>query len=137
MASPSPVLHYKYPRPSPPSCSVLSHPMAVVLGCGGGGGDGKENVPPEAPAAASTVRGLAVRKQSMAKKRPACGKTAPRWRRPPLGDITARFLAASPAAVDAAAPPQAMLQAPEAARAGAPGGVAAKQGRLSLRKGFR
>ncbi|GJM90753.1 hypothetical protein PR202_ga07062 [Eleusine coracana subsp. coracana] len=111
--------------------------MAVLNLLASGGSD-KENAPP------SAARGIAVRKQSAMKR----SKQAPR-RRPPLRDITGLFLAASlpiPSAgpqgpeEEPAVVPDAAAALAEAARAvaGAPSnGVATKQGRVSLRKGFR
>ncbi|KAK3152631.1 hypothetical protein QOZ80_2BG0161530 [Eleusine coracana subsp. coracana] len=109
----------------------------AVLNFASGGGD-KENAPP------SAARGIAVRKQSAMKR----SKQAPR-RRPPLRDITCLFLAASlpiPSAdpqgpeQEPAVVPDAVAVLAEAAPAvtRAPShGVATKQGRFSLRKGFR
>ncbi|CAN6237718.1 unnamed protein product [Urochloa humidicola] len=110
--------------------------MAVLnLGCSGGGGD-KENAPP-----AAAARGIAVKNQTAMKRRPGAGCKAAR-RRPPLRDITELFLAAPCRAPPPAALPaldHVEMPAPEALRAGAraPDGVALKQGRYSLRKGFR
>ncbi|TVU33261.1 hypothetical protein EJB05_25052, partial [Eragrostis curvula] len=113
--------------------------MAVLnLGCGGN--SDKENAPPAA------VRGITVRKQSMM-KRPGAGSKVSR-KRPPLRDITFLFLA-DPRPLTSLAPegregPEELVPdapvLPEAVRtlAIAPSdGVAVKQGRPSLRKGFR
>ncbi|KAK8461336.1 hypothetical protein SEVIR_1G016701v4 [Setaria viridis] len=103
----------------------------AVLNLGSCGGGDKENAPPAA------ARGIAV-KIHVTMKRPGVGGKATR-RRPPLRDITGLFLAAPSRPPPAALLALAEAELPEAvrARAGAPDGAAAKQGRYSLRKGFR
>ena len=105
--------------------------MAVLnLGCGG-----KENAPP----AAAAVRGIAVKNQIVMKRTGAGGKAA--RRRPPLRDITGLFLASACRPPPAALPMLADAEVPEAAvrarAAGGSDGAAARQGRYSLKKGFR
>ena len=106
--------------------------MAVLnLGCGG-----KENAPP----AAAAVRGIAVKNQIVMKRTGAGGKAA--RRRPPLRDITGLFLASPcrpspPAALPALADAEVPEAAVRARAAGGSDGAAARQGRYSLKKGFR
>jgi hypothetical protein len=102
----------------------------AVLNLGSCSGGDKENAPP--PAAA---RGISVKIHTAMKR--SGGKAA--RRRQPLRDITGLFLAAP-----SRSPPAALLALAEAelpvavpARAGSSDGAAAKQGRYSLRKGFR
>ncbi|CAO2038829.1 unnamed protein product [Urochloa humidicola] len=105
----------------------------AVLNLASCGGD-KENAPP--PAAA---RGIAVKNQTAMKRRHGAGGKAAQ-RRSPLRDIMGLFLAAPCQAPPPAALPELPhAEVPEVLRAGAgaPDGAVAKQGRYSLRKGFR
>uniref|UniRef100_K3YY35 Uncharacterized protein n=1 Tax=Setaria italica TaxID=4555 RepID=K3YY35_SETIT len=117
--------------PHPLEGNPIDPSQMAVLNLGSCGGGDKENAPPAA------ARGIAV-KIHVTMKRPGVGGKATR-RRPPLRDITGLFLAAPSRPPPAALLALAEAELPEAvrARAGAPDGAAAKQGRYSLRKGFR